>query len=267
MKRKVLIVEDEPIVALDLHEEIEQLGCEVVGIAESADQAMAVAEIYRPDLALMDINIIGCMDGIQTAGLLHCTYRIPSLFLTSHSDRGTMERAVKDLTYGYLTKPYASHQLKAALMVALNLIAADESAQSEQQQIVAAVSAMREGLMTITLQGTIEFMNAAAERLTGALPREARGKHISEVLKLANGFPFDDAGLILLGHSSEMEGIGWTHAPTGDAPLKVNVAMSPMIDNAGVVTGHVVRFRSAVEHAPETRRIPSPAAHIAALGR
>jgi two-component system cell cycle sensor histidine kinase/response regulator CckA len=247
MKRKILIVEDEPIVALDLHEEIEQLGCDVVGIAESAEQAMAIAEIYRPDLALMDINIIGCMDGIQTAHLLYSAYRIPSVFLTSYHDHATMERAVKDLTYGYLTKPYASHQLKAALMVALNLIEADEAEQGEQIHVVAAVSAMREGLMTVTLQRTVEFMNAAAERMTGALPREARGKHISEVLKLAEGFPVDAAGMVLLGHFSEMEGVGWTHVHAGDAPLKVNVAISPMIDNAGVVTGHVVRFRSATE--------------------
>src|ERR1039458_6826798 len=70
MKGKVLIVEDEPIVALDLKQELETLGCEVLGVAESADEALVAAGVHRPDLALMDVRIVGSVDGIQTAGLL-----------------------------------------------------------------------------------------------------------------------------------------------------------------------------------------------------
>jgi DNA-binding NarL/FixJ family response regulator len=61
MKGKILIVEDEPIVALDLHQEILQMGCEVVGVAESADEALLAVSACRPDLALMDIRIVGSM--------------------------------------------------------------------------------------------------------------------------------------------------------------------------------------------------------------
>ena len=67
MNGKVLIVEDEPVVALDLKQEVEEFGCEVLGVAESADEALMAAEENLPDLALMDVRIVGSVDGIQTA--------------------------------------------------------------------------------------------------------------------------------------------------------------------------------------------------------
>src|SRR5271163_656865 len=125
MKAKLLIVEDEPVVALDLQQEVEQLGCEVVGLAESADEALVAAELCRPDLALMDVRIVGSMDGIQTARLLRTAYQVPVIFLTSYSDDATIARAANEMPYGYLTKPFKSRELKASLRVALHKARAD----------------------------------------------------------------------------------------------------------------------------------------------
>jgi two-component system cell cycle sensor histidine kinase/response regulator CckA len=247
MKRKVLIVEDEPMLALDLHEQVEELGCEVVGIAESAEHAMAIAEIYRPDLALMDINILGSMDGIQTARLLSCTYQIPSAFLTSCSDEATMKRAMQELTYGYLTKPFKTHQLKATLMVAFHIIEAEEAGRADQGQIVAAATAMHAGLLTISLEGEIQFMNAAAESLTGVLPRDARGKQLNEILTMEDGFKIDQHRTMLPGNRTKMEGIGRTHESPHGISLPVNVTFAPMIDNGGKLTGYAVTLRTMSE--------------------
>jgi PAS domain S-box-containing protein len=247
MKRKVLIVEDEPMVALDLHEQVEELGCEVVGIAESAEHAMAIAEIYRPDLALMDINILGSMDGIQTARLLSCTYQIPSVFLTSCSDEATMKRAMQDLIYGYLTKPFKTHQLKAALMVAFHIIEAEEADRADQGQMVAAVTAMHAGLLAISLEGEIQFMNAAAERVTGVLPRDARGKQFNDVLAMEDGFKIDHNRVIFPGDWTRMVGVGRTLESPHANSLPVNVSFAPMIDNCGKLTGYAVTLRTMTE--------------------
>jgi two-component system, cell cycle sensor histidine kinase and response regulator CckA len=256
MRRKVLIVEDEPIVALDLHEEVEQLGCEVVGIAESAEHAMAIAEIYRPDLALMDINILGCMDGIQTAQLLRCTYRIPSVFLTSYNDEATMKRAVQDLTYGYLTKPYKSHQLKAALMVAMHIVETEETALEAQGQIAAAVTAMHEGLLTVSLSGAVQFMNAAAERVTGVLPRDAYGRQLNELLALGDDFQI--AAIQATAHGDcATAGAARTLQITDRNSLPLDMFFAPMTDNDGKLTGYAVTLRndqlSASGHAGSPR--------------
>src|SRR5579871_163694 len=176
MKAKLLIVEDEPIVALDLQQEVEQLGCEVVGLAESADEALVAAEICRPDLALMDVRIVGSMDGIQTARLLRTAYQVPVIFLTSYSDEATIGRAVKETPYGYLTKPFKSRELKATLRVALHKASVDASERAELEQLAATVSGVPVGLLTATADGMLKYMNRAAETLSGCTLEQARGK-------------------------------------------------------------------------------------------
>jgi CheY-like chemotaxis protein len=233
--RKLLIVEDEPIVALDLHQEIEHFGFEVVGIAESAEEAMAIAEMYHPDLALMDINIAGSMDGIQTARLLRSAYQIRSLFLTSYHDDTTMKRAMQDMPYGYLTKPYQSHELKAAIMVALRLVEADEVAKSEEHAMLAAVSAMRDGLVTVSIKGSIQFMNAAA----------GRGRQFAEVLAMKDANQRLVDSKILPPDGSDLEGLGWTLCrPTG-AELPVDVLFAPMKDKSGDLVGYTLTLRNS----------------------
>ena len=92
MNGRILVVEDESLVALDLSQALEEFGLEVVGTAESADDALAIAEDAQPDLALMDINIKGTINGIQTARiLLHDPFGVPAVFLTSYSDDKTVE--------------------------------------------------------------------------------------------------------------------------------------------------------------------------------
>lgn len=243
--RKLLIVEDEPVVALDLHEEVEQFGWEVVGIVESAEEAMAMAEIYRPDLALMDINIAGGMDGIQAARLLRSAYQIPSVFLTSYRDDATIQRAVKEGPYGYVTKPYHSQELKATLMVALGLLEADEATRADQGAVWAAVSAMRDGLVTVSVSGSIQFMNTAAEKLAGVLPMHARGRKLMDVLAMKDAYHNDVDGKILPRDGCELEGFGWTIRQPNGSPLPIDVLFAPMANGSGELTGYAVTLRNA----------------------
>ena len=115
MSGKLLIVEDEPIVAIDLREEVEEFGFEVTGLAESADAALYSIEEEKPDLVLMDISIEGSMDGIQAARVLRDLYDVPVIFLTAFSDPETLSRAARETPYGYLTKPFKTRDLQAAL--------------------------------------------------------------------------------------------------------------------------------------------------------
>jgi diguanylate cyclase (GGDEF)-like protein len=118
---RVLIVEDESIVALDLQLTLEDMGYEVLGIAASADEAIEAIEAaaHVPDLVLMDIRIRGMRDGIETAMLLHERHGLPIVFLTAHSDPATIERAMLAEPYGYIAKPLDYASLRATLAVAL----------------------------------------------------------------------------------------------------------------------------------------------------
>lgn len=115
----ILIVEDEAIVALDLRQHLEDMGYGVAGIAESGDDAIAIAERTAPALTLMDISLKGSMSGIDAADHLAREHQIPVVFLTSFSDQETVRRAARAEPFGYLTKPFQAHELHATIEVAL----------------------------------------------------------------------------------------------------------------------------------------------------
>lgn len=122
---KVLIVEDEGTVAAHIQLCLERLGYEVVGIADTGQDALDLARDHQPDLVTMDVILQGSMDGIQTADRLRKTRDIPVVFLTSLSDTLTMQRAKTTAPYAYLIKPFQEHELRLALEIALCRHAAD----------------------------------------------------------------------------------------------------------------------------------------------
>jgi PAS domain S-box-containing protein len=244
MKGKILVVEDEPIVALDLQQEVEQLGLSVVGQAESADEALLAAEENRPDLALMDVRIVGSMDGIQAARLLREAYGIPVIFLTSYSDESTIKRAARELPYGYLTKPFQRRELKAALEVGLHRGRTEAQRKLEQEAITATVSGMREGVLLISAAGEVRFMNAAAEDLAGWAVEDAKGKPVEEVLRLhENCECLPRAGRDDL----PTEEFGIALERKGGGRMLVDVAVSPLSSHSGDRTGWVITLRDAAE--------------------
>ncbi|MFZ1084829.1 MAG: response regulator [Terracidiphilus sp.] len=247
MKGRLLIVEDEPIVALDLKQEIEQLGCEVLGVAESADEALVACGVHRPDLALMDVRIVGSVDGIQTAGLLRAAYHIPVIFLTSYSDESTISRAAKEMPYGYLTKPFQSGELKATLQVALHKAKEDARQSAAHRKLEVTVGGMREGVLMLSSEGRVEFMNAAAETLSGwTLPR-AKGRPLSDVMNLANASQRIANPLDNQEDAISIEEFGWSLTQPGGATLRVDLSVSPLASSAGGRKGYVLTVRDAAE--------------------
>ena len=117
---KILIVEDELILAKNLARKLKKCGYEVVGIVNSGIKAIAkVAEIH-PDLILMDILLKGDMDGITTSQKIRAKYNIPIIYTTSYSDRSTLKRARETNPKGYIVKPYNYADLKATIESALH---------------------------------------------------------------------------------------------------------------------------------------------------
>jgi PAS domain S-box-containing protein len=244
MKGKILVVEDEPIVALDLQQEVEQLGLSVVGQAESADEALMAAEESRPDLALMDVRIVGSMDGIQTARLLREAYGIPVIFLTSYSDESTIKRAAREMPYGYLTKPFQRRELKAALEVGLHRGKMEAQQKEAQEAVAATVEGMREGVILLSAQRTVRFLNAAAEDLTGWPAEEAREKPVDEVLLLGeHNQCLPQAG----GNDAAAEEFGLTLERNGGERILIDLSIAPLSSHAGERIGWVITLRDAAE--------------------
>jgi DNA-binding response OmpR family regulator len=119
VKEKILVVENELTTGLDLVLEIEQFGYEVVGLTDRADEALEIAYLLQPDIALIEIGIPGTLDGIHTAGLLLRAFGIPAIFLASNLGPPTLARAEEAFPLGYVAKPHRSEELKAVVEFAL----------------------------------------------------------------------------------------------------------------------------------------------------
>ena len=113
--RRILIVEDERLIALDLQRRLTQLGYAVVGIAASGPQAITTAYQLQPDLVLMDIRLQGEMDGIEAALHIQQARPIPIIYLTAYVDDATMQRAQATSPRGFLRKPFHVRDLQVIL--------------------------------------------------------------------------------------------------------------------------------------------------------
>jgi len=116
---RILVVEDEPIVALDLQRRLENMGYHVPAVAASGEEALASADLAAPDLVLMDINLEGEMDGVETAERIRTHHRVPGIYLTAYSNDQTLERAKVTEPYGYLLKPFDERELQTTIEIAL----------------------------------------------------------------------------------------------------------------------------------------------------
>lgn len=117
--QSILIVEDDPLVQADILGTLAQGGLQAIGPCSSGEEALIEAERARPALCLMDVQLNGPLDGIDTAKQLRDRFAIPVIFLTGCLDSKTVERARTVLPYGYLSKPFTADGLVAAIEVGL----------------------------------------------------------------------------------------------------------------------------------------------------
>lgn len=116
---KILLVEDEKIVALDIRRHLERFGYEVINSVDSGEEAIKKCEEEVPDLILMDIMLKGKIDGVETAGIIKEKHLVPIVFLTAYADDSTLERAKITEPFGYLIKPFEERELKSTIEMAL----------------------------------------------------------------------------------------------------------------------------------------------------
>lgn len=116
---RILILEDEPAIGLDIMLNLEQHGYEVVAIATDADTALDIISSEKIDLAIVDINLEGEKSGIEVAEVLDRDYGIPFIYLTSYADRETVQKAAATYPAAYLVKPFRVNDLAPAVRVAL----------------------------------------------------------------------------------------------------------------------------------------------------
>ncbi len=116
---RVMVVEDEAVVALNLREQLGRLGYQVVAVTATGEHTLRLLDEARPDVVLMDINIQGAIDGIETAARIPKARFIPVIYLTAYAEEATIQRARETNPSGYLLKPFSERELHATIQMGL----------------------------------------------------------------------------------------------------------------------------------------------------
>ncbi len=119
-KVKILVVEDEFIVAEDIRRNLTKSGYDVIRVSRTADEAIAAVRLNNPDVILLDIRLGDGMDGIQAAEIIRKLVDIPFIYVTAHTDTATFERAKRTAPHAYIVKPFNFQNLHLSIELALH---------------------------------------------------------------------------------------------------------------------------------------------------
>ena len=182
---RILVVEDEFIVALDLKEQVKLLGYSVVGVATTASQAIQLAKETNPDLILMDVRLGGNTDGINAAEQIRRISPIPIVYLTAFADQQTVERASKTEPFGYIIKPYQERDLEITIHMALYKSKIDRQLRDYNYQFDLVMNHSVDGLIIVDNKMRIIQMNPSAELLVKKLGYDSNITQLNEIGSLS----------------------------------------------------------------------------------
>lgn len=185
-KAKILIVEDESIVALNIQNRLEELGYKVTAKASTGEAALQAVGNNCPDLVLMDIKLTGKLDGIEAADQIRQQFQIPVVYLTAYTDEETLSRAKLTEPYGYILKPFESRDLCTSIEVALYKYQVEQQLRERERWLATTLKSIGDAVITTDPQGLVTFMNPVAEGLTQWKQREALGHDLSQVFQAIN---------------------------------------------------------------------------------
>ncbi len=166
-KTRILVVEDESIVAKDIQNTLIKLGYDVPSTASSAASAYEKLEELQPELVFLDIKLKGEEDGIHIAEHIKEKYNIPVIFLTSYVDQETLDRAKVTEPYGYIVKPFNESDLKTTVEMALFKFSRDREVRDSEQRLANALAKVEESIIITDIEGRISYLNERAETLLG----------------------------------------------------------------------------------------------------
>ncbi|HML06285.1 MAG TPA: methanogen output domain 1-containing protein [Methanobacterium sp.] len=181
---KILVVEDESIVAMDIKHRLEAMDYDVPEIVSSGEDAVEKAALLIPDLILMDIVLRGDMDGIQAAQIIKDNYDIPIVYLTAYSDEKTLKRAKITGPFGYIIKPFEDRELHSAIEVALYKHEMESKLTASEKWLSTTLESIGEAVITTDDIGNVTFMNPMAQKITGWDQEDSIGNPLENIFKI-----------------------------------------------------------------------------------
>jgi len=244
----ILVVEDERITAKDIKNSLEKVGYNVPAMVATGEDAIQFSEENRPDLVIMDIKLEGNVDGIDAAETIRSKFSIPVIYLTSYSDKNTIERArsthpsafILKEPFGFLHKPFEENELLSAIDIILYRNNEENKLKSHEKLLSSVLKTISDGVIATDLKGRIKFMNRSAERITGRLEQDSLGKNLKEIIpginlkediqEESNLINFFDGEILLKSKNNKY--------------VTIEGTLTPLIDENANNSGIIIIFRS-----------------------
>ena len=248
-EQRIMVVEDEGLIAADLQGRLERAGYSVPPVAGTGAEALKIIRETAPDLVLMDIRLRGDLDGIEVAEQVRRELDIPVVYLTAYEDQETLARAGQSQAYGYIRKPIAAASLQGAIEMALAKHRFERRLREQRDWLSASFAALPDAVLVTDSSGRICYLNRVAEEMTGQTSDEALGRLCSDLLWLVypDGEPVEDLvrAVMLQGAPVTLPGNVWLQGGQGRR-YAVEGSVEPR-RNEGHVEGTVVVLRDATE--------------------
>ena len=190
--RTILVVDDEPMIAEDLCESLQEAGYRLLEPARTGAEALRQVQHETPDLVLMDINLEGALDGIATAHAIQASADCAVIYLTANADSETLQRARQTHPFGYLLKPFRERELHAMVEISLYRHAEEKNSRWRQQIFEQTMAVTPDAIVVLDACDQIQFMNSAAETLLGWSLPDSVGHSLlarAEVIQACDGMP------------------------------------------------------------------------------
>jgi len=250
-KTKILVVEDEGLVARSIQSMLINLGYDIVEIASSGKSAIQKAKEIKPDLILMDIKLRGEMDGIEAAKKIGENLNTPVVYLTAYADKKTLQRAKVTEPFGYLLKPFEERDLHSTIEIALYKYNMERELRESKEWFSTTLNSIGDAVIATDKEGSITFMNSVAEALTGWRQEEALGKNLKDRVRII----LTDEAYSQKKNKGKISGEGRSIyyveqamlINKGNHEIPVDYSDAPIRDEQGGVLGSVLVFRDVTE--------------------
>jgi len=248
---RIMIVEDERIVAEDIKEGLQNMGYAVTSIAKSGEMAIRMAEKDRPDLVLMDIVLKGKMDGIETAKQFRSRFDIPVVYMSAYSDDKILERAKLTEPFGYVIKPFREKELQVNIEMGLYKHKMEKELKQSKEWFSTTLKSIGDAVIAVDTNCNVVFMNPTAQLLTGWDKINGVGKKLNEIFKIVDLSEKEPIELYDKNPKNDVfEFKGKTQTVLIDKygiKLPVEDTYTPITDNYGNIIGHVLVFRDTID--------------------
>ena len=248
---RIMIVEDEGIIAKDIENTLNRSGYSVVAVASSGKEAIKKTMETQPDLVLMDIVLEGDMDGVEAAEHIRDRFDIPVVYLTAYSDDTTLQRAKITEPFGYILKPFQERELYTTIEMGLYKHKMERRLKESEQWLATTLKSIGDAVIAINSDKLITFMNPVAEALTGWKQEEAIDKPLKDVFKIINektGKEAEDPAARVIREGVVVGLANHTVLITRDGTKRpIDDSGAPIRDVKGKITGVVLVFRDITE--------------------